>query len=61
MPYLQQVNQITENIQSSFIKSVDLLRLQATHGLDSTQQAKMGQFLTPAPTACLLAFSNSTT
>lgn len=55
MPYLQQVNQITENIQSLFIKSVDLLRLQATHGLDSTQQAKMGQFLTPAPTACLLA------
>ncbi|MFO5528930.1 MAG: hypothetical protein ACLBM1_14080 [Cuspidothrix sp.] len=46
MPYLQQVNQITENIQSLFTKSVDLLRLQATHGLDSTQQAEMGQFLT---------------
>ncbi len=45
----QKLNQLT------LIERVELLRLKATQKLDATQQAKMGQFLTPPPTACLLA------
>ena len=39
----------------SLIERIDLLRLDATRRLNSVQQAEMGQFLTPAPTAYLLA------
>lgn len=39
----------------SLIERIDLLRLDATRRLNPVQQAEMGQFLTPAPTAYLLA------
>lgn len=39
----------------SLIERIDLLRLDATRRLNSVQQAEIGQFLTPAPTAYLLA------
>ncbi|AFZ26583.1 putative O-methyltransferase [Cylindrospermum stagnale PCC 7417] len=51
----EQTHQLTQHTQTSLIERVDLLRVEATSRLNSTQQITMGQFLTPVPTACLLA------
>lgn len=51
----EQLRSFMQNAQVPLVERVDLLRVDATHRLDTTHQLAMGQFLTPAVTARLLA------
>ena len=46
---------VTEITYRNLLDQVDLLRLEATRCLDPKRQAELGQFLTPAPVARLMA------